>query len=509
MAGLRKYSHKKSKTISWIAVGVSLLLGVIFFMMFNFVHVYTDELEYATCTSYGTVSHVCQICGKRVEDSEKLVPPRGHDFSEWKTVTAAEIKKTGEESRHCNDCNFEEKREVVVDLGMPIIQISTDFDKLESNWADAHMSFRFVDGENDLSYDGYISRQKTSAEDSQKYNYKITLGNSSDDSVDLCGLGESRYYSLVANYLDYTMLRNMLSASLYNDIANTYGEGEFNEHILNLPNNCGIDSDPVMLYINGEYKGIYSLCAYRYDKLYSFGDFIHSSMLYASERTDSTCFKKENSAVYDYGWDIKYYNKAVNNPGSVVRDLNDLIKFVIHNDGEAFVNGIDKYLDVDAAIDYLLNVYFMGASENCDKGMLWLTYDGKQWFCITFDVYVSFGLSPDGTKIVGADEFMPYIDNNTQKIYSGTNMLLWDRLLNNFGDRIVARYEELREEVFTSDNVESILKELSSEINKDAYDVESEIWPDIPSIGITDVDQIIGYVEERVALLDSFFNSIK
>ncbi|MBQ1957012.1 MAG: hypothetical protein II365_04510, partial [Clostridia bacterium] len=162
MAGLRKYSHKKSKMISWIAVGVSLLLGIIFLLMYNFVHIYTDEVEYATCTSYGTVSHVCQICGKRVEDSEKLVPPRGHDFSEWKTVTAAEIKKAGEESRHCNDCNFEEKREVVVDLGMPVIQINTDFDKLESNWADAHMSFRFVDGENDLSYDGYISRQKTS-----------------------------------------------------------------------------------------------------------------------------------------------------------------------------------------------------------------------------------------------------------------------------------------------------------------------------------------------------------
>ncbi|MGM9637397.1 MAG: CotH kinase family protein [Eubacteriales bacterium] len=75
--------------------------------------------------------------------------------------------------------------------------------------------------------------------DSGKFSYKIKL----ESKTDLLGLGENRHFALIANYYDVTNLRNKL--------------------VYDLADRMGLTSTAsrwVVVYLNGEYQGLYTLC---------------------------------------------------------------------------------------------------------------------------------------------------------------------------------------------------------------------------------------------------------
>ncbi len=74
--------------------------------------------------------------------------------------------------------------------------------------------------------------------ESGKYSYKIKLG----EKADLLGMGESRHWALISNYFDVTNMRNKLTYDLSGMMGMPYCESRW-----------------VVVYFNGEYKGLYSL----------------------------------------------------------------------------------------------------------------------------------------------------------------------------------------------------------------------------------------------------------
>lgn len=74
---------------------------------------------------------------------------------------------------------------------------------------------------------------------SGKYSYKIKL----DTKADLLGLGENRHFALIANFYDVTNLRNKLTY----DLADRMGLSS-------------TASRWVVVYLNGQYRGLYTLC---------------------------------------------------------------------------------------------------------------------------------------------------------------------------------------------------------------------------------------------------------
>lgn len=74
--------------------------------------------------------------------------------------------------------------------------------------------------------------------DSGKYSYKIKLS----EKADLLGMGESKHWALISNYFDVTNMRNKLTYDLSGMMGMPYCESRW-----------------VVVYFNGEYKGLYSL----------------------------------------------------------------------------------------------------------------------------------------------------------------------------------------------------------------------------------------------------------
>lgn len=74
--------------------------------------------------------------------------------------------------------------------------------------------------------------------DAAKYSYRIKL----DHKADLLGMGESRHWVLIANFYDITSMRNKLVYDLSGMLGMPYLESRW-----------------VIVYMNGEYRGLYSL----------------------------------------------------------------------------------------------------------------------------------------------------------------------------------------------------------------------------------------------------------
>ncbi len=71
-----------------------------------------------------------------------------------------------------------------------------------------------------------------------KWSYKIKL----DSKADMLGMGESKHWYLLANWFDVTAMRNKLAYDLSGSLGMTYTKSTW-----------------VIVYFNGEYRGLYSL----------------------------------------------------------------------------------------------------------------------------------------------------------------------------------------------------------------------------------------------------------
>ncbi len=93
-------------------------------------------------------------------------------------------------------------------------------------------------GAAELRCRGNSSYGKEDLQAKNKYSYKLRL----ESKADLLGMGESRHWYLLANWFDVTHMRNKLAYDLSGELGMTYTESTW-----------------VVLYYNGEYRGIYSL----------------------------------------------------------------------------------------------------------------------------------------------------------------------------------------------------------------------------------------------------------
>ena len=75
--------------------------------------------------------------------------------------------------------------------------------------------------------------------DSGKFSYKIKL----DTKVNMLGMGKSKHWVLIANYYDVTNMRNKLTYDLSGAMGLSYTQSRW-----------------VVVYLNGEYQGLYTLC---------------------------------------------------------------------------------------------------------------------------------------------------------------------------------------------------------------------------------------------------------
>jgi len=343
----------------------------------------------------------------------------------------------------------------------------------------------------------------------KKKNYTVKFYNDENkkekNKVSFHGWKESNKFCLKANYIDFSQSRNIVSANIWSDVVAT--RKSIDKNIEKLQNYGSIDGYPVMVFINDEYQGIYTMNIPKDDDTYDIGNdpgealFVINSANSAASHFKSTLSEGDRKSIFD----LEYcYGENENNTEWAYQSLNNLISFVKENDGDLFKAGIDKYLDIDSAIDYLLTTYYLGLTDNFAKNALLLTYNGEKWIFSLYDMDTAFGLAFDGTGFFNPDYQIPQ-KTQSGKFSSSTDSLLWDKLLQNFYTEICERYTDLRHTVLQNDGVVKRYDDFIKSIPQKYYEKDLEIWGEIPLHNENNIEQIYKYLEKRSALLDDFF----
>ena len=309
-------------------------------------------------------------------------------------------------------------------------------------------------------------------------------------------------FVLKANYIDHSHARNIVSARLWNEVVKSRSDYDsLPKEMRNSPRNGAVDGFPIKVYYNGTYEGVYTWNIGKEDWMWGMNEDNPCHVLLCAEtntdgvyRATPCNFRSLWSGVDETDWSVE----VGTNSTALKTSLNNLIQFVMDNDGDAFRNGISNYLDIQSAIDYYIFQYEICGLDGLAKNMLLATYDLKVWHCGAYDMDSTFGLWWNGSKFVSATYACP---EDYQEEFS----LLWERIEANFLPELKARQAELRKTVLSYYNMVTHFERFMDIIGLDLYAEDLTIYTGIPSGSTNNIKQIRNYIRDRQKYVDAEF----
>ena len=445
------------------------------------------------CENAGTILRENSVEG--IIKTESGEPALGHDWSAW---------SSDEDGLHrvCKRCGMEEKREHAYLESIPRIDFTGSMDGI-SKETRVLLGFRFESEDELFNGFSYTSWQGHATLGFPKKNYTIRLY----DDEKLGKKHRFRFekwqlehkYVLKANYRDISMIRNLAAADLWADMVasrkNLYPGLE------KTSNYGAVDGFPVTVYLNGEFHGLYTMNLHIDDDLFQMTHPYDAVMIANSSEPEETRFLSATAfADEKNAWEVEYCGTP--DDSQWAKDsLNDLITFVMESDDEIFRARLGEKLDVDGAIDYLIFLYVTGLQSNAAKDLVLLKYqDWDPWIPSVYDMEGAFGLNLETVSYRNTEEFLPV--RSEESWDSGTGSLLWDRLLQNFSEKIQSRYAELRQSVITEDKLVSRIQDMAARIPEEYREMDLTLYPRKESEQKPE-QQMTGYILERLKLLDN------
>ena len=464
----------------------------------SYVHEWQEgELLFApTCVDSGIQTYFCEVCGK---SEERVLPATGvHTDGDWETVKEATSTDSGKDELRCTVCNaLIDERAIPSDAeSMARLYLDGEYQNATAAKNEVDMQFSLIQPDG-TTYDGYAKMkvQGSSSVAYAKKNYTLKLYKDADFSSKNkinVGWGKENKYVIKANWVDFTNARNIVSCRLWGDIVKSRAASDIQQRLADLKTNGGaVDGFPVAVYMNGVFYGLYTFNVPKDEWMFDMDDSETEAILGADDwnHTDFNTLigsfyedsKSGDIVSKDGGWELIYCGS--DDYSWVAPSFDALIKFCQENDGEAFRAGASEYLDVDAAIDYIIYMYAVCMRDNASKNMLWITYDGKRWTPSVYDQDGTFGQSWDGVNAAAPTYCLPTVKDGKvlPNIPFGpnahpVNFILWDRILNCYTEEVLLRYKELRESTLSVSNMQAELRAFEESVPASIYEADRTKW---------------------------------
>lgn len=342
---------------------------------------------------------------------------------------------------------------------LPVIQLSGDVNGMSGSQYKL-LSFKLIDGTRTVS--GYANT-KWQGDSSLSYPKKAYRIKTFEDEAMTKKLsfkpnpewGAGSKWNLKAYYTDSLLGRDAVNAKIGGAIWAT--EKSIPQQLIGTNNFGFIDGFPILVYVNGEFNGVYSFNIPKGD----YGSGV--TAIEGAKYTDATKYTKlpEGGVKLDgTDFDMVAPDEASD---EIKKQINDLITFVSTSSDDDFKAKLNDYLDKESAIDYWIFCHLIDDGDAWGKNQQLLTYDGKRFFIHPYDLDVSYGNQYDGSLTGGHDNLlMP--DN-----------LLFKRLATLFATDIKKRYAELRSWL-TPTYVLDQYRHWVSAVGEDNYEKEYQKW---------------------------------
>ena len=311
-----------------------------------------------------------------------------------------------------------------------------------------------------------------------------------------------------ANWIDSTHVRNTMSYNLWDkveetrkgwpkrDIDNTYvgtiGAAAVDDGATGHPTGY-----PCILYVDGLFYGI--------------GDF-----MCGKKRSNYRIAKNSPKQIllgFDGAVNIPelpangtYEVKAPSKPNADTEEALNLWRSFAQSPQAEFTANRDIHLDKNNIVDFYVFLCFICAPDCTQKNTQFLTWDGVKWYFMPYDLDTTYGLHYAGTSI----EYPPTLNLFNNGLVMWVNRTFWNKVLNAYRTEINARYKELRDlGVFSVDMVYNLARDLQSKYTAEMFAAEYAKWPNVPSLQLTSLDQILNWTKDRIDYLDGFFSYTK
>lgn len=339
----------------------------------------------------------------------------------------------------------------------------------------------------DINFTSYatlkIQGQHTTMYAKKNYNIKLYKDeeNTEKNKINL-KWGKFYKYTLKANWHDTTHSRNIVASNIAGDMYKKYG------YFKNTPNNGVIDGYPIEIYLNGSFYGLYTLN-------------LHKDYMFEESGKDYTLIS--NQTLYGMR-DVKQETSSWNNfevevgeeNQETLDNFNRLLYFIHNSTDKEFKNDIEKYIDLDSLINYYCYVRFADLWDNLGQNLYFLTYDGKVWYPILYDLDFSYGGYIGYTYVQSHNALNGFV-----KAFP-----LWTKLEKNFGNEIYDRYQELRKSIFTKNYVVSKFEKFINGVPSDLVTQDLAKWPGMEHYSL---GKLKNYLNTRITVSDKKIAELK
>lgn len=432
-----------------------------------------------------------------------IVPAKGHKFSKWQIVTESNGVIKGTRTRTCSICNYEEKENFFDKSDLPQIMFTGDISKIgKKDLVVVEAVYR----EKNVNFKGYATL-KYQGHDSLKYdkkNFTVKFFKDKDctqkKNFQFSHWNKENKYILKANYIDVSRSRNLICADIWSQMVST--RTGVHSRLKDTSNNGAVDGFPVEAYLNDEFIGIYNLTLHKDDSLFAMEEGKKEGIVIINEgNSQESLFRQTVNWDKTQDWEVEFC--GTENDEWIKNKTNKFIEFVINSTDTEFKNNLSKYADVNSLIDYLIAIYTLGLNSNYSKDLIFVTYDDEPFIASLFDMENAFGLYPDGKGFESVSYGLPIIKNGNWE--SGTDSLLWDKVMKNYYSEIQERYKKLRQDILNEKNILKITKEKINIISPTVNRADFKLYSEQPLQNISHLEQIQNYTKERLEALDCIF----
>ena len=308
--------------------------------------------------------------------------------------------------------------------------------------------------------------------------------------------GKQSKYTLKANWIDYSQMRNVVTAKLYGDIVRSRN---IDDQYSSLFNGGAVDGYPVAVFLDGRFNGLYTLNTAKDEYIFGMkGDeTTKEAVLMGDIYAPSVSLNQEMSGKFDDGWELEY-SSTEDNPSIgtewIKESFNAFIRFLLNSTDEEFKEHIAEYTNVERTIDSMLLSWISSAKDNTSKNIIWTTFDGQHWVPSVYDLDSTWSLVWDGSFGYSPEAWAFYQGNK-----------LWTRVYENYYQDIVFRYEELRSGPLSLANIDKRFIDFRNSIPTHMYEREAKRWPKSPSQDQNHVSQIVQWAKESLINFDALF----
>lgn len=310
-----------------------------------------------------------------------------------------------------------------------------------------------------------------------------------------------------SNWIDHTNIRNAMCYRLWEQFTASrtgYPRLETEKPYIGKTGKSALQSGAngvprlysAILYINDEFYGIGSFGTAKKRSNYNISKNkpkeIHIGM---DGWNDITNLEVTNPTLYE----MKAPSTPTADTWAAISNWNTFAQLSDAN----FTAQAGSYIDKQNVIDFMIYAEFVKCrdvvSQNAAKNFQFISYDGKKFMFMPYDMDTVFGLEWTGAVV--------YDDTTGSQLVSNSSSSFWRKVKATYNTDIEARYKQLRDQkIISVENIYNLSTDLFSKFSISVVELELARWPVRPSLNITSLEQILTWTKKRIAFLDTYFN---